>query len=181
MMNLLDPKITHYVMHEKSWKFGGGEILDKDGNKIGIMKRKIISLRAEIELRNADETPVCIINKKLAAVRPIYDVKTPDGQLIGRAKKPMVAFRGSVDMYDPDDKMIYKAQGGVTKWNFRITDPRDKKKVFAEIKKGDKWRDVFAPMFNFKDRYALHVVDLDVDRLMLLAYAIIIDNVYHDK
>jgi len=114
-MNLLDPKITHYVMHEKTWKFGGGEILDTDGNKIGIMKRKIISLRADIELRNTDETPVCIISKKLAAVRPIYDVKTPDGQLIGRAKKPLIAFRGSVDMYDPQDNLIFKAQGGISK------------------------------------------------------------------
>jgi len=168
-------------MHEKTWKFGGGEILDTEGNKIGIMKRKIISLRAEIELRNPDETPVCIINKKLAAVRPIYDVKTPDGQLIGRAKKPMIAFRGSVDMYDPEDNLVFKAQGGVTKWNFEIRHPKDKKKVYAVIKKADKWRDVFAPMFNLKDRYAIEVVDPDVDRLMLLSYAIIIDNVYHDK
>ena len=181
MMSLLDPKITHYVMHEKTWKFGGGEILDTDGRKVGIMKRKIISLRAEIQLQNVDETPICIINKKLAAVRPIYDVKTLEGQLIGRAKKPMIAFRGSVDMYDPEDRLIMKAQGGVTKWNFEICHPQDKKKVYAVIKKGDKWRDVFAPMFNFKDRYAIHVVDPDVDRLMLLAYAIIIDNVYHDK
>ncbi len=180
-MNLLDPAITHYVMHEKTWKFGGGEILDTDGNKIGIMKRKIISLRADIELRNVDETPVCIISKKLAAVRPIYDVKTPDGQLIGRAKKPLIAFRGSVDMYDPQDNLIFKAQGGITKWNFEIRHPKDKKKVYATIKKSDKWRDVFAPAFNFKDRYVIHVVDPDVDRLMLLAYAVIIDNVYHDK
>ncbi len=179
-MNLLDPTITHYVMHEKTWKFGGGEILDTDGNVIGRMKRKIMSLRSEIQLQNADETPICIISKKLAAVRPIYDVKTLDEQLISRAKKPMISFRGSVDLYDPEDNLIMKAQGGVTKWNFEIRHPQDKKKVYAVIKKGDKWRDVFAPMFNFKDRYVIHVVDPAIDRLTLLTYAIIIDNVYHD-
>ena len=138
-------------------------------------------MRAEIELRNPDDSPVCIINKKLVSARPIYDVKTPEGELIGRGKRPMIAIRGSIDMYDAEDNMIYKAQGGVMKWNFTITDPNDKNRVYAEIKKGDKWRDVFAPAFNFKDRYVIHITDPMAPRMMLLAYAVIIDNVYHDK
>ena len=180
-MSLIDPSIEYYVLHEKVWKFGGGDIYDPQGEKIGSMKRKLISLRAEIELRNLDDSVVCIINRKLMSARPIYDVKTPDGVLIGRGKKPLIAFRGSVDMYDPEGNMIYKAQGGVMKWNFRITHPKDTKKVYAEIKKSDKWRDIFAPMFNFKDRYVIHIIDPEAPRMMLLAYAIIIDNVYHDK
>ncbi|TFG35034.1 hypothetical protein EU527_00070 [Candidatus Thorarchaeota archaeon] len=180
-MSLLDPSIEHYVLHEKTWKFGGGEIYNTQGEKIGVMKRKLISMRAEIKLMNPDESEICTINKKLVSARPIYDVKTPDGELIGRGKRPMVALRGSIDMYDSDDKMIYKAQGGVTKWNFVITAADDKRKVYAEIKKSDKWRDVFAPAFNFKDRYVIHILDQNAPRLMLLAYAVIIDNVYHDK
>ncbi len=180
-MDLFDPSIEYYVMHEKAWKFGGGDIFNPEGEKIGSMKRKLISMRAEIELRNPDDSIVCIINKKLVSARPIYDVKAPTGELIGRGKRPMIAFRGSVDMYDPEDKMIYKAQGGVMKWNFTITDVHDKNRVYAEIRKSDKWRDIFAPMFNFKDRYVIHIVDPMAPRMMLLAYAIIIDNVYHDK
>jgi len=180
-MSLLDPTITFYVLHEKSWKFGGGDIYDQEGIKVGSMKRKLLSMRAEISLHDPDETLLCTINKKLMAARPIYEVKRPDGTLVGRGKRPMIAFRGSVDFYTPQEEHIYKAQGGVTKWNFQITDPKDKKKVYAEIKKADKWRDVFAPAFNFKDRYVIKIEDLGADRLMLLAYAIIIDNVYHDK
>jgi uncharacterized protein YxjI len=180
-MTLLDPSVQYYVMHEKAWKFGGGEIYDPQGQKIGSMKRKLISMRAEIDLLDFDDSLIATINRKLMSARPIYDVKDPSGNLIGRGKRPMVAFRGSVDMYDANEQMIYKAQGGVTKWNFRITDARDKRRVFAEIKKADKWRDVFAPAFNFKDRYVIHIVDPAAPRLMLLAYAVIIDNVYHDK
>ena len=180
-MSLLDPSNEHYVLHEKAWKFGGGEIYNPQGEKIGLMKRKLISMRAEIRIEEMDETPLCLIHKKLVSARPIYDAKTPDGEIFGRGKRPMIALRGSVDMYDADDNMIYKAQGGVTKWDFKITDPHDKKKVYAEIKKADKWRDVFVPAFNLKDRWAIHIVDPQADRLMLLAYAIIIDNVYHDK
>ncbi|MGD9394988.1 MAG: LURP-one-related family protein [Candidatus Thorarchaeota archaeon] len=180
-MDLFDPSIEYYVLHEKAWKFGGGDIYNTQGEKIGSMKRKLISMRAEIELRNPDDSVVCIINKKLMSARPIYDVKAPTGELIGRGKRPMIAFRGSVDMYDAEDRLIYKAQGGVMKWNFRITHPKDKNLVYAEIRKGDKWRDIFAPMFNFKDRYVIHIVDPLAPRMMLLAYAIIIDNVYHDK
>jgi uncharacterized protein YxjI len=168
-------------MHEKAWKFGGGEIYNPEGQKIGSMKRKLISMRAEIDLLDIDDSLIATINRKLMSARPIYDVKDSSGNLIGRGKRPMVAFRGSIDMYDADEQIIYKAQGGVTKWNFRITDPKDKRRVFAEIKKADKWRDVFAPAFNFKDRYVIHIVDPTAPRLMLLAYAVIIDNVYHDK
>ncbi len=49
-MDLLDPSIEHYVLHEKAWKFGGGDIFDPQGEKIGIMRRKLISMRAEIQL-----------------------------------------------------------------------------------------------------------------------------------
>ncbi|MFX1367428.1 MAG: LURP-one-related family protein [Promethearchaeota archaeon] len=180
-MSMLDPTISFYVLHEKTWKFGGGEIYDQHENKVGIMKRKLISMRAEIQLFEPDETLLCTINRKLVSARPIYDVKNPEGELIGRAKRPLVAFRGSIDFYDHNDVHMYKAQGGVTKWNFEITHPQDKKKIYAVIKKADRWRDVFAPAFNFKDRYVIRVEDLDADRLTLLAYAIIIDNVYHDR
>ncbi len=180
-MVLLDPNISYYVMHEKAWKFGGGEIYDQNQNKIGSMKRKIISLRADIELYDADGTPICIINKKLVSARPIYDVKLPDGTIIGRAKRAMIALHGSIEMYDANDRPIYKAQGGVMKWNFEITDSKDKNTVLAVIKKADKWRDVFMKSFNFKDRYVVNVQSTATDRLMLLAYAVIIDNVYHDK
>ncbi len=182
-MTLLDPRIEYYVMHEKAWKFGGGEIYAPDGTQIGVMRRKLLSMRAEITLENMDGIPICIINKKLISARPIYDVKLPDENetMIGRAKAAMIAFRGSISMYDANDQPIFKAQGGVTKWNFEIRDPEDKKRIYAVIKKGDKFRDIFAPMFNFKDRYVIHVVDPSVDRLMLLAYAVIIDNTYHDK
>ena len=181
MVSLLDPTISFYVLHEKSWRFGGGDIYDQQENKVGIMRRKLLSMRAEIQLYEPDETLLCTINKKLISARPIYDVKTPTGELIGRAKRPVIAFRGSIDMYDHNEIHVFKAQGGVTKWNFQIVDPKDKSRVFAVIRKADKWRDVFAPSFNFKDRYVIRVEDLEADRLMLLAYAIIIDNVYHDR
>ncbi len=180
-MSLLDPSIEHYVLHEKVWKFGGGDIYNPQGEKIGAMKRKLLSMRAEISLEDSDETVLCTISKKLISARPIYDVKLPNDELIGRAKRPLIAFRGSIDWYDADDKMILKAQGGVTKWNFKITDPKDKKMVYAEIKKADKWRDVFLPAFSFKDRYVIRIVNKEAPRLMLLAYAVIIDNVYHDR
>ncbi len=180
-MSLLDPTISFYVLHEKTWKFGGGEIYDQHCNKVGSMKRRLLSMRAEIQLYDPDETLLCTINKKLISARPIYDVKNPNDELIGRAKRPLVALRDSVDFYDHNDVHVYKAQGGVTKWNFEIIDAVDRKKKYAVIKKADRWRDVFALSFNFKDRYAIHIEDTDVDRLMLLAYAIIIDNIYHDK
>ena len=181
ILSLLDPSIEYYVLHEKTWKFGGGDIYNPQGEKIGFIKRKLISMCTEIELCDSDEKSLAVISRKIVSVRPIYDVKDSEGSFIGRAKKSLIAFRGSIDMYDSDNKIIYRAQGGVTKWEFRITAPDDKKRVFAEIKRGDKWRDVFGRAFSFKDRYVLHIANPDVPRLILLAYAIIIDNEYHHK
>ena len=102
-MSLLDPSIVHYVLHEKVWKFGGGEIYDSQGQQIGAMKRKLLSMRAEISLEEPNGNVICTLNRKLISARPIYDVKLPDDTLIGRAKAAMFAFRGSITMYDADD------------------------------------------------------------------------------
>ncbi len=181
MLSLLDPSNEYYVLHEKTWKFGEGEIYTPQGEQIGTMKRKLVSMRAEVTLKDSDESLLCIINKRLVGTRPVYDVKSPEGELIARAKKPLVAFRESIGMYDTNGYIIYRTQGDVIKWNFTVTDPRDKKRIYAEINKANRWRDIFAKSFSFKNRYVIRVVDRDAPRLMLISYAIIIGNVYHDK
>ncbi|GAH49993.1 MAG: hypothetical protein CEE42_15895 [Promethearchaeota archaeon Loki_b31] len=54
--------------------------------------------------------------------------------------------------------------------------------VVAEIEKADKWRDIFlGGMFDFKDTYALKILDNKTDRRILLGFVLSIDNVLHDR
>ena len=41
--SLLDPKRNYYVLKEKLWDWGSGDIYDEKGNTIGKMKRKLLS------------------------------------------------------------------------------------------------------------------------------------------
>jgi uncharacterized protein YxjI len=180
-VNLLNPSIEHYTIHEKVWESGSSEICNPQGVIIGKVKKKRISMKTEIQLLDHDETVICIISKKSIESVPIYDVKTPSGELIGHGKKAVVSNGKIADMYDSEENHIYKAVNGVTKRNFKVIDPKNKNTVYAEIESGNKWRDIFTPEFNFKNRYVIHIVDSSAPRLMLLAYAIIVTDAYHDE
>jgi hypothetical protein len=168
------------VIHEKDWKSGSGEICDPQGEVIGLMKKKHISVKTEIQLLNPDKTIVFTISRKSLDSDFYYDVKTTSGELIGRGKKGAVSIGKLPDMYDSKKVQIYKAESGATKRSFKVIDPEDKTKIYAEIENSDKWQDIFAPEFNFKNRYVIHIVDANTPRLLLLAYAVIINDTYHD-
>ena len=43
-MTLLDPSIDYYVLKEKQWNLGSGEIYDSNGDVIGKMERMLFVL-----------------------------------------------------------------------------------------------------------------------------------------
>jgi uncharacterized protein YxjI len=178
-MNLIDPSINHYVLHEKSCRLGDSEIFSLHDERIGIVKRKRVLAKEEIRLLNSDESTLCIIKKKQIGTHTIYDVETLGGEVIGRCKKPML--KKSVDMYDAEENMIFKTLGRVSNWNFQIIHPENNKEVFAEITKESKLQDVSTSGVKFNNRYGIHVIDPDTPRLLLLAFAIIISDVYHGE
>lgn len=180
-MSLLDPSTTYYVMSEGVWKRGNGDILDQAGVKIGSTKCTLLPMRTRIELKNPDDTILCTIDTKTVNSRPTYDVKDSGGKLVGRAKRAMLALKGSMRMYGPNDNELYKAEGDVTKRSFIITDSKNRDRVYATIAKTDRWRSVFLPNLKLGNEYVIRIEDLEADRLIVLAYAVIIDKAYHGK
>ncbi len=180
-MSLLDPSTTYYVMSERVWKRGSGDILDRAGVKIGSTKCTRLPMRTRIELREPGDTILCTIDTKSVNSRPTYDVKDSSGNLVGRAKRAILALRGSMSMYGPNDSELYKAEGDVTKRNFTITDSKNRGRVYATIAKADRWRSVFLPNLKLGNEYVIRIEDLEANRLIVLAYAVIIDSAYHGK
>ena len=53
-MSLLDSSIEYYVLKEKGWDTGSGEIYDSDGNVIGKMNRRLRNIRGLTKLSEID-------------------------------------------------------------------------------------------------------------------------------
>ena len=72
---LLDPSRKYYFVKEKYWDLGYGDIYDEHGNIIGRMHRRLLSLRALIELREADnQTMVGAVHRKIVALLSLIHI-----------------------------------------------------------------------------------------------------------
>ncbi len=179
---LFDPDRDFYVLHEKYWDWGSGDILDEQANLIGKMHRKWISLRGLIELKEMSGEVKATIHRKILAVRQTFDLKDKYGEPIARFRRAILAIiHPKVYMENPAGDKVLEARGNFMRWDYEIWDVSDGHKV-AEIHKLDKWRDVFlGGIFDFADQYAVHIVDPNVDRRLVLGFALAIDNSMHDS
>jgi len=178
---LFDINRTYYVLKEKYWDWGSGDILDDKGQIIGKMHRKILSIRKRIELREIDGTVSATIHEKIITARGAQTLKDSEGNMIARIKKKILTlFKPKFFLEDPDGNRWYEAEGKFMGFSFKVRD-LSTGNIIAEIEKADRWRDVFlGGMFDFKDTYALRILDKETDRRILLGFVISIDNVMHD-
>jgi uncharacterized protein YxjI len=180
-MGLFDLDRNYYILKEKYWDWGSGDILDENNNVIGKMHRKIFSIRKKVELMEPNGEVKATIHAKIISARGAQDLKDPEGNLIARIKKKILSFfRPKFFLEDPEGNRWYEAQGKFMGFSFHITDVTTGEKV-AEIEKADKWRDIFlGGLMDYKDTYALKILDNKTDRRILLGFVLSIDNVLHD-
>ena len=179
--DLFDLNRNYYIIKERMWDMGYGDIMDEEGKLIGRMNRILFSIRRRVELQELDGTVVATIHSKIVSARGAQDLKTPEGELIARIKKKILTFfKSKFYLEDPLGTRWFEADGDFFGWSFKIYDLTTGKLV-AEIDKADRWRDVFlGGIFDFADRYALRILDNETDRRILLGFVLSIDNVMHD-
>jgi uncharacterized protein YxjI len=179
--NLFDLNRNYYIIKEKMWDLGYGDIMDEEGKLIGRMNRILLSIRRRVELQELDGTVVATIHSKIVSARGAQDIKDINGVLIARIKKKILTFfKSKFYLEDPLGTRWFEADGDFFGWSFKIYDLTTGKLV-AEIEKADRWRDVFiGGIFDFADRYALRILDNETDRRILLGFVLSIDNVMHD-
>ncbi|MBD3216075.1 MAG: zinc-ribbon domain-containing protein [Candidatus Lokiarchaeota archaeon] len=181
-LGLFDLKRNYYVLKEKYWDWGSGDILDENGHIIGRMNRIIFSIRRRIELMENDGSIAATIHEKIVSARGAQDLKDSQGNLIARIKKKITSFfRPKFWLESPDGRRWYEAQGEFMGWSYKIKD-LSTGNIVAEIEKADRWRDVFlGGLFDFQDTYALKILDNETDRRILVGFVLSIDNVLHDN
>ncbi len=179
---LFDINRNYYILKEKYWDWGSGDILDEHNQIIGKMKRIILSIRRRVELQEVDGTIAATIHAKIVSARGAQDLKDPQGNLIARIKKKILSFfRPVFFLEDPNGVQYFRAQGRFMGWSFKVYDVTTGN-VIAEIEKADLWRDVFlGGLLDFKDTYALRILDNETDRRILVGFVLSIDNVLHDR
>jgi uncharacterized protein YxjI len=178
---LLSPGVNYFVLKEKWWDWGSGDIYDEKGMPIGKMHRKVISLRALTEVTETDGTLAFTVNKKLVSVRASYMLKDAHGNMLGRTnRKILTLFRPKLWLEDEDGKKLLKAQGNFLGRDFKIKDSKGNLK--AKVGKSDFFKDlVFGGVFDYSDTYAVQILDSEYDKRLLLGFVIAIDNSVHDK
>ena len=177
---LFDINRNFYILKEKYRDWGSGEILDENNQIIGRMNRIILGIRRRVELLEVDGTLSATIHSKIVSVRGAQDLKDPYGNLIARIKKKITSiFRPKFFLEAPDGTRFFEAQGKFMGWSYKVTDMSGN--LIAEIEEADKWRDIFlGGVLDFKDTYALRIMDKETDRRILLGFVLSIDNVLHD-
>ena len=180
--SLFDINRNFFLIKERMWDMGYGDIMDDEGKLIGRMNRIIFSIRRRVELQELDGTIVATIHSKIVSARGAQDLKTPEGELIARIKKKIFTFfRSKFFLEDNMGNRWYEAEGDFFGWSFKIYEVASRKLV-AEIEKADRWRDIFlGGLFDFADTYALKILDNETDRRILVGFVLSIDNVMHDS
>ena len=106
-ISLLDPQVIFYVLKEKMWGWGSGDIYDRQGNTIGHMHRRVVSLRSLIEVKENNGSLAFTIHKKLISIRSSYVIKDPQGRLLGRTnRKILTLFRPKLWLEDEKGQKI---------------------------------------------------------------------------
>jgi len=180
-IGLLSPELNYYVLKEKWWDWGSGDLYNQSGTPIGKMHRRIISMRAFTEVSELDGNQVFTINKKLVSIRPSYMIKDAEGRLLGRTnRKILTLFRPKLWLEDKEGEKLLEAKGNFLGKSFDVKDMDGNLK--ARIGKSDFFKDlVLGGLFDFSDTYAIKVLDSNFDKRLLLGFVIAIDNSVHDK
>ena len=180
-VGLLSPTVTHYVVKEKWWDWGGGDIVNHEGQTLGKMHRRVISMRALVEVADVSGALVFTVHKKLVSMRPSYMIQDADGQVLGRTnRKLLTLFRPKLWLEDASGHQLVEASGNFLGKRFDLKDKNGTPK--ATVGKSDFFKDlVFGGLFDFADTYVVHVVDPHYDKRLLLGFVIAIDNSVHDK
>ena len=157
-----------YVMKERLFSWGDDfHIKDEHGGSVFFVDGKALSLGNQLSFQDPSGNELAYIKQKLLSWGPTYEIYR-DGQLFAVVKKQLFSlFRHvfTVDVPGPDDLV---AEGDF--WDHEYTFNRAGRGV-AQVSK--KW-------FAWGDTYGVEVAD-DEDAVLILASAVVIDQVCHES
>ena len=139
------------------------------GEQLGFIKQEFVSWGPHFWLEDNAGIHLGEIDGKVVTVHHEYEIKGKDGQVKARIKKKIMKLFGSEWwMEDADGHEIARIKGNVVHHTYDMVAPD--KTIIAKVHLN--WATV-------KDEYCVEIVKQDFDPLLVLGYAIAMDNVEH--
>jgi uncharacterized protein YxjI len=155
-----------YVVRQKIFSIGDRfTIKDENGNDIFYVKKQILSIGKKLRIFDMMDNELCYIEQKILKFMPEYNVYS-GGQHIANVKKKFAFFKNDFTINSPNAQ--YHVDGNV--WGHEFAIYRENT-IIGQISK---------KYFSFSDTYGVDVDDNE-NQVTVLALAIVIDMVLHDK
>ncbi len=156
-----------YVMKQKLFSWGDDfRIKDADENDVFFVDGKALSFGDKLSFQDMSGNELAFIRQKLLSWGPTYEI-TRDGRLAAVVKKSLFTFfrcQFTVDVPGPDD---LEADGDFSHHEYKFTRHGE---AVASVSK--KW-------FSWSDTYGVDIAPGE-DDVLILASAVVIDQVCHD-
>ncbi len=156
-----------FVMKQEFWSFGDDFVIrDSRGDDCYQVEGEVFSFNDRLSLRDMAGNELAFIRQQLLSWGPCYEIHRP-GHAVTTVNKELFTFfscRFEVDGPGDED---YEAEGDFIDHEYEI---RGRDGTAAVVTK--QW-------FSFSDSYGIEVAD-DLDPVLFLAVAVVIDLVCHD-
>lgn len=156
-----------FVMKQKFLSWGDDFIIkDADGTDVYFVDGRALSFGDKLSFQDMNGNELAFISQRLLAWRSTYDI-TVRGELVGTVTKNLLTLfkcRFQVDVPGPDD---LEAEGDFFDHEYSF------------YRNGTPVASVSKRWFSWTDTYGIDIAD-DEDAVVLLASAIVIDQICHD-
>jgi uncharacterized protein YxjI len=144
-------------------------VKNRFSEQLGFVKQEFLSLGPHFWLEDNAGTHLGEIDGKIVTVHHEYEIKNKDGQVKARIKKKILRLFGSEWwMEDVDGHEIARIKGNTVHHTYDIVAPD--KTTIAKVHLN--WATI-------RDEYCIEIVKQDFDSLLVIGFAIAMDNVEH--
>ena len=146
-------------------------VKDKFDQQLGFIKQEFVSLGPKFWLEDNNGIRLGEIDGKVVTVHHEYEIKDQNGQVKARIKKKILKFFGSEWwMEDAEGNEMARINGNIVHHTYDILAPD--KTTIAKVHLN--WARI-------RDEYCIEIVKEGFDALLVLGYAIAMDNVEHSE
>jgi uncharacterized protein YxjI len=146
-------------------------IKSKQGEQMGFIKQEFLSFGPKFWLEDNTGNHIGEIDGKILTAHHEYEIKNKDGQTTAKIKKKILKLFGSEWwMEDADGHEMARINGNIVHHTYDIIAPD--KTVIAKVHLN--WATI-------QDEYCIEIIKQDFDPLLILGYAIAMDNVEHSE
>ena len=146
-------------------------IKNRQGQQLGFVKQQYLAWGPHFWFEDLAGNRLGEVNGKVMTIHNEYEIKDSRGQLCGKVKKKIMKLIGTEWwMEDPNGNEIARIKGNFVQHTYQMVAPD--RSVIAKV---------HLAWVTIRDEYCIEIVKPEFDPLLVLGYAIALDNVEHQN